>query len=455
MPRPRPVSHNHRLPSRQPVMDDSEATRAVDTGFSRRPGATLAPGTKVGPYRIERFLAQGGNARVYRAVDDTLARPVALKILDEAAVSESRRRFLQEVQLIAGLVHPHIVGLYAAGEHDGHTFAAMELLPGSLADDVARRGRLPWDEALRAAHDACLGLEAASRKGVVHRDVKPSNLLRDASGAVKVGDFGLAKDLGSDLELTMEGVVLGTPLYVSPEQGCGRPTDLRSDLYSLGATLFHLIAGRPPYRAPTPFEIIVRHAVEPTPALGDEAPPRVSALVQRLMEKSPSGRPQTYEEAIALIASALDASDELVRPPVSRSSSGDALAVSQLAAARAAMKLGRTARARDMLDRLYRDRGAGWSDAGFDLASLLEGSGDFQAARVVLESISADAPEANARALALWTLGSLAEKESDAAIQRALDTYARVLEVSGTLFPKTLLDARINKLRAKARRGAS
>ncbi|HEY6212091.1 MAG TPA: serine/threonine-protein kinase, partial [Vicinamibacterales bacterium] len=287
-------------------MNDFEATRAVSTPSAARRAAAatagpLGTGARVGSYRIDGLIAQGGNARVYRAIDEALARPVALKILDDASGRESRERFLREVQLVAGLVHPHIVGLYAAGEHDGLAFAAMELLPGSLADELARRGRLPWDEAVRAARDACRGLEVASKKGIVHRDVKPSNLLRESSGAIKVGDFGLAKDLSSDLELTMEGVVLGTPLYVSPEQGCGRQTDLRSDLYSLGATLFHLITGRPPYHAPTPFEIIVRHAVEPVPSLGDEVPPHVAALVQRLLDKSPSARPQTYDEAIALI----------------------------------------------------------------------------------------------------------------------------------------------------------
>jgi predicted TPR repeat methyltransferase len=117
--------------------------------------------------------------------------------------------------------------------------------------------------------------------------------------------------------------------------------------------------------------------------------------------------------------------------------------------------MGRTARAREMFDRLYRDRGTAWTEAGLDLAALLERAGDFAAARAVLEPISSESPDANTRALALWTLGTLAEKESDAAIQRAIDTYARVMEVSGTLFPKTLLDARIHKLQAKVRGGGS
>lgn len=443
-------------------MDESRdgVTRTSPHPSSRT--AARAPvfhqGARVGPYVIDALIAQGGSARVYRAMDQTLARPVALKVLDDASLHEGRERFLREVQLVAGLSHPHIVSLYAAGEDQGVAFAAMELLPGSLADELKRRGRLPWTEALTAARQACLGLDAARQHGIVHRDVKPSNLLRDASGVIKVADFGLAKDLSSALELTLQGVVLGTPLYVSPEQGCGRPTDHRSDLYSLGATLFHLISGRPPFHAPTPFELIVRHAVEPPPALGDEVPSPVSSFVQRLMTKDPAGRPQTYDEAIGLITRALDAADEPAgaRPvaPV-RKPGGDALAVSQLAAARAALDLGRTARARDMLDRLYRDRGAVWTEAGMDLASLLERAGEFAGARATLEAIAADGPDANIRALALWTLGTVAEKESESAIQRAIDVYARVLELSGTLFPKTLLDARINKLKAKVRGGKS
>ena len=415
-------------------------------------GLALIAGARLGPYVVERLIAEGGSARVYRARDETLARTVALKVLD-SATTEWRARFLREVQLVAGLAHPHIVSLYAAGEQDGLAYAAMELLPGSLADELRRRGRLPWDEALLAATQACQGLDAAWKKGIVHRDVKPSNLLRDADGAIKVADFGLAKDLASDLELTLEGMVLGTPLYVSPEQGCGRAVDLRSDLYSLGASLFHLLVGRPPYHAATPFELIVRHSVEPTPALGDDTPSSVAAFVQRLLQKDPAARPQTYAEAIDLISRARETADEGVAvhtPPPSRRGGGDALAVSQLGAARAALGMGRTTRARDILNRLYRDRGAAWTDAGLDLASILEQSGDLAGARAVLDGVSAGAADTDTRALALWTLGTLAEKESEAALQRAADAYARVLEVSDTLFPKTLLEARITRLRARA-----
>ena len=165
-------------------------------------GRLLSPGSQVGAYVIESLLARGGAAQVYRARDERLGRLVALKVLEDTAASSSRQRFLREVQVVAGLAHPNVVALYAAGEEQGVAFAAMELLLGSLADEVERRGRLPWDEALRVARDACLGLDAAWQHGVVHRDVKPSNLLRGADGVVKVADFGIAKDLSMALELT-------------------------------------------------------------------------------------------------------------------------------------------------------------------------------------------------------------------------------------------------------------
>ena len=200
-------------------MDDAlpDPTRTSPRPSSRAAARApvFPPGAHVGPYVIEGLIAQGGSARVYRALDETLARHVALKVLDDASLHEGRERFLREVQIVAGLSHPHIVSLYAAGEEHGVAFAAMELLPGSLADELRRRGRLPWTEALTAARQACLGLDAARQRGIVHRDVKPSNLLRDQAGVIKVADSGLAKDLSSALELTMQGVVLGTPFYVS------------------------------------------------------------------------------------------------------------------------------------------------------------------------------------------------------------------------------------------------
>ncbi len=415
-------------------------------------GGALLTGHRLGAYLIESRIASGGMGVVYRAKDIALDRRVALKVLAAGATAEARQRFLREVQLVAGLVHPHVVALYAAGEEQGHAFAAMELLPGSLGHELSRRGRLPWQEALIAARDACRGLDAGWARGIVHRDVKPSNLLRDDSGGVKVADFGLAKDISRDLDLTAAGMVLGTPLYVSPEQASGRRADFRADLYSLGATLFHLLTGRPPFAADTPLELIVRHAVEPPPRLADEFPPAVRALVARLLEKDPARRPESYKDVIDAIGSALDAGGAVETAPLRAApsdSAADALSASQLAAARAALELGRDKRARDVLERLVGDRSGGWTDASFLLASVLERTGDLPAARAVLERVAADASGADVRAFALWSLGKVAEAEAGAAVQRAIAAYAKVLDISSTAFPKALLEARIEHLKRR------
>ena len=435
----------------EPPFDPQNSPTMTALGTAKHLAA-LPAGFRVGGYVIESHLASGGMGVVYRAKDVTLDRPVALKVLAAGAGNDARKRFLHEVQLVAGLVHPHVVTLYAAGEDQGCAYAAMELLPVSLAGELTQRGRLPWREALAAGADACRGLDAGWTRGIVHRDVKPSNLLRDSAGRVKVADFGLAKDLGRDLDLTAPGLVVGTPLYVSPEQAAGRRLDARADLYSLGATLFHLLTGHPPFAADTPLELIVRHAVEPPPRLSEEFPSAVRGLVARLLEKDPARRPAGYDETLDAIAAALDAVEPIdaVAPRQSPSeSASDALTASQLAAARAAIDLGRDRRARDILERLVDDRGGAWTDAAFLLASLLERGGDLTGARTVLERVARGAASADVRAFALWSLGKVAEAEAGAAVQRAMDAYAQVLTISSTAFPKALLEARISQLKRR------
>lgn len=434
-----------------PPFDPESSPTVTATGVPQQTG-TLPAGYRLGAYLIESRIASGGMGVVYRARDVTLDRLVALKVLAAGATTEARQRFLREVQLVAGLVHPQVVALYAAGEEQGHAFAAMELLPGSLAHELARRGRLPWHEALAAARDACRGLDAGWSRGIVHRDVKPSNLLRDERGGVKVADFGLAKDISRDLDLTAAGMVLGTPLYVSPEQASGKRPDFRADLYSLGATLFHLLAGKPPFSADTALELIVRHAVEPPPRLGDEFPPPVRALVSRLLEKDPSHRPASYTEVIDAIGSALDGGGAVAPTPLRPApgdSASDGISASQLAAARAALELGRDKRARDVLERLVGEKSGAWTDASFLLASVLERTGDLTGARAVLERVATDATAADVRAFALWSLGRVAEAEAGAAVQRAIAAYGKVLAVSSTAFPKALLEARIEHLKRR------
>ena len=434
-----------------PPFDPESSPTVTALGVPMQTG-TLPAGYRLGAYLIESRIASGGMGVVYRAKDVTLDRLVALKVLAAGATTDARQRFLREVQLVAGLVHPQVVALYAAGEEQGHAFAAMELLPGSLAHELARRGRLPWQEALAAARDACRGLDAGWTRGIVHRDVKPSNLLRDERGGVKVADFGLAKDISRDLDLTAAGMVLGTPLYVSPEQASGKRADFRADLYSLGATLFHLLSGRPPFAADTPLELIVRHAVEPAPRLADEFPPAVRTLVARLLEKDSARRPESYAAVIDAIGAALDAGGAVEPAPVRTApsdSSADALSSSQLAAARAAMDLGRGKRAKEILERLVGERSGVWADASFLLASVHEQSGDLAGAASVLERVAADTKNADVRAFALWSLGKVAEAEAGAAVQRAVSAYAQVLEVSSTAFPKALLEARIEHLKRR------
>ena len=437
--------------SEPPPFDPESSPTMTAAGLSPAAGLPLQ-GYRLGAYVVESRIAAGGMGVVYRAKDVTLDRPVALKVLAAGASADARHRFLREVQVVAGLVHPNVVALYAAGEEQGHAYAAMELLPGSLAHELSQRGRIPWREALEAARDACRGLEAGWTRGIVHRDVKPSNLLRDAKGGVKVADFGLAKDISRDLDLTAAGMVLGTPLYVSPEQAAGRRADFRADLYSLGATLFHLLSGRPPFAADTPLELIVRHAVEPPPRLPDEFPPAVRALVSGLLEKDPARRPGSYQAVIDAMEAALDAASQVEPaglPAAPSDSAADALSASQLAAARAALEMGRNKRARDVLERLVGERSGAWIDAAFLLASVLERTGDLPASRAVLERVAADASGADVRAFALWSLGKVAEAEAGAAVQRAIAAYAKVLDVSSTAFPKALLEARIEHLKRR------
>ena len=246
---------------------------------------------------------------------------------------------------------------------------------------------------------------------------------------------------------------------MSPEQAAGRRLDFRADLYSLGATLFHLLTGQPPFSAATPLDLIVRHAVEPAPRIGEEFPPAVRALVARLLDKNPARRAESYAQIVGEIGEALESGDAVpapvaATPPVS-DGKADPIAASQLAAARAAIELGRARRAKDILERLVKDQSGVWADASFLLASVHEQAGDLPAAREVLERVAAETRHADVLAFALWSLGKLAEAEAGAAIQSAIAAYQRVMNVSSTAFPKQLVEARIDQLRRQDSRRLS
>ena len=211
----------------------------------------MQPDTVFGPYRIGRLLGKGGMGEVYAAEDMENGRALALKILSQQlSGGEDRQRFLREGRLAASVSHPNAVYIFGSDEIDGTPVIAMELLPGgSLKERIERDGPLTPGEAVDAILDVVAGLEAAHAVGVLHRDIKPANCFVAADGAIKIGDFGLSISTTArdDTRLTTTGSFQGTPAFASPEQLWGQPLDVRGDIYSVGATLYFLLTGEPPF----------------------------------------------------------------------------------------------------------------------------------------------------------------------------------------------------------------
>jgi hypothetical protein len=255
-------------------------------------------GAALGKYLILRRLGRGGMGVVYEAKDHVLQRAVAVKVLRDAiaAQPEAVRKFLREARAAARLNHPHVVPVYEAGEEKGFCFLVMELMEGGSAHDRIRKwGPFGWQEATRVLADACRGLMAVHAAGLIHRDIKPSNIMRTRDGLVKLADFGLALTApGPADSTTPDGQVVGTPLYMSPEQCRGEKIDLRSDIYALGATYYTLLTGRPPFEADSAMEIMVGHCSKPVPdprELNPQVPDACADLVHRAMAKLPADRP--------------------------------------------------------------------------------------------------------------------------------------------------------------------
>jgi serine/threonine-protein kinase len=247
-------------------------------------------------YSILHRLGVGGMSEVYLAFQQSLHRHVALKVLraDFVGSDEHEQRFLQEARAAASLIHPNIVQVYDVGKFESVHYIAQEYVPGSnLSSFIQRRGALPLDESVSILWQATAALQKAASIGLVHRDIKPDNLLLTPDGEVKVADFGLARARGQNQNLTAVGVALGTPLYMSPEQIQGLSVDSRSDLYSLGATAYHMLAGRPPFSGDTPLALAMQHLqAEPTPLsqLRPDLPEELVRIVHRLLKKSPEER---------------------------------------------------------------------------------------------------------------------------------------------------------------------
>ncbi len=252
-------------------------------------------------YEVQSTLGRGGMAQVYLATDRVLGRSVAVKILSRKFSADEKfvTRFRREAQASAGLNHPHVVSVFDTGSHQGLHYIVMEYVEGeTLGALMAREGPLPPERALRIAADVAEALESAHRQDLVHRDVKPGNVMIDPEGRVKVVDFGIARAAADDT-LTQTGLVLGTAAYLSPEQARGDRVDARTDIYSLGCVLYEMLAGTPPFTGPTSQAVIARHALDEVPSLtvvrgtiSDD----VEDAVMRAMSKVPADRFATATE---------------------------------------------------------------------------------------------------------------------------------------------------------------
>jgi len=244
-------------------------------------------------YELGPVLGEGGMARVHRGYDRHLRRPVAIKVLappydrDRAFVE----RFRREARSAAGLSHPNVVSVFDSGSYHGTNFIVTELVEGETLAERLRRGPIPADEAVSIALDICRALEAAHARGLIHRDIKPGNVMVLPDGRVKVVDFGIARAAGSDT-LTGTGVVLGSTAYLAPEQASGQPVDERADLYALGCVLYEMVTGAVPFTADTAVATMYRHVNEapPRPSAIRSIPPGLEGVIMRCLEKDPRDR---------------------------------------------------------------------------------------------------------------------------------------------------------------------
>jgi serine/threonine protein kinase len=260
----------------------------------RRPGYTV----RMGPYRILRKLGSGGMGAVYLAEDDRAGRPVAIKILPRHVAKDpaQMQRFRREAEAMANLNHANIVRAFGTCEARGRPFIVMEYCEGeSLEQRLKRKGRVPSPEATAIMIQLACGLQYAHARGVVHRDIKPGNIILTTSGEPKILDLGLSKRLGlPDTTLTHLGQFMGTPCYISPEQAQGqKDVDGRADIYSLGATYYHLVTGEPPYQGESAVEIVSQHVLSGVPDprnIRQGLPDDVAVVIRRMMAKDPADR---------------------------------------------------------------------------------------------------------------------------------------------------------------------
>lgn len=276
---------------------------------SENPSADAANGPvrQLGGFRLLRKLGQGGMAEVWLAEQLSLERTVALKLLRRELMQDQKyiARFQREASAAGALNHPHIVQVHMVGEEDGQHYIAQEYVKGvTLRQLLRKKGPLEVVPALHIMRQVASALKAAGDAGIVHRDIKPENIMVTRKGNVKVADFGLAQLYagGDGVDITQEGMTVGTPLYMSPEQLHGEKLDPRSDIYSFGVTCYHMLTGRPPFEGPTAMSIAIKHVQEPARSLHlarPDLPQSLTDIVDRMLAKNPDDR---YPNASELLA---------------------------------------------------------------------------------------------------------------------------------------------------------
>jgi serine/threonine protein kinase len=275
---------------------------------------------RLGAYQVVAPLGHGGMAAVYKAYQPAMDRYVALKILPRqlALDPEFVGRFEQEAKVIAKLQHPHILPVHDFGEADGYTYIVMPFVDSGTLADLMKRGPLPLDRIIGVMKQVGDALNYAHSRGIVHRDVKPSNVLVDASGNCLLTDFGISKIVESSARFTVTGSLVGTPAYMSPEQAKGMAVDQRSDLYALGVILYEMATGQVPYTAETPLAVVIKHINDPLPlprTMQPNLPEAVERVILKSLAKDPAERYASAAEMVAALQTAPDLS--VSRTPLS------------------------------------------------------------------------------------------------------------------------------------------
>jgi eukaryotic-like serine/threonine-protein kinase len=274
----------------------------------------LSAGARLGPYEIVAPVGSGGMGEVYQARDSRLERTVAIKVLPpDTQPADRLERFRREALVLSRLSHPHICALYDVGEEGGVAFLVMEYLEGETLAERLESGPLPLEQALRHAHDIAAALDEAHRQGVVHRDLKPGNVMLTRAG-VKVLDFGLAKlreedEQGSQVatrsfDLTAEGALVGTVPYMAPEQLEGRPADFRTDIFAFGAVLYEMVTGVRPFKGNSRASLMAAILTSEPASVSSEwskAPPLLDRVVRRCLAKDPEERWQSARDLAAQV----------------------------------------------------------------------------------------------------------------------------------------------------------